>query len=194
MMRPKVVTTAPIFDEVAEFLAPHCELVVNRGTEPWPRDELLAHLKGARAMLAFMHDSVDANFLSRSAEHLGIIACALKGCDNFDIDACTRHGVWLTIAPDLLTEPTAELAVGLLIALARNIRFGDHAVRSEGFAGWRPILYGMGLRQSTVGILGTGPVGRTTAHYLQGFGCSLLYFDAIALPGPEERRAERCER
>jgi phosphonate dehydrogenase len=187
-MQPKVVSTGPVFDEVAAFLAPHCELVVNMETEPWPRDELLARLKGARAMLAFMHDSVDADFLSRSAEQLGIIACALKGYDNFDVDACTRHGVWLTIVPDLLTEPTAELAVGLLIALARKIRFGDRAVRTDGFEGWRPTLYGTGLRKSTVGILGAGPVGRTTANYLQGFGCRLLYFDAVALPGPEEER------
>ncbi|MGI9387284.1 MAG: phosphonate dehydrogenase [Methyloligellaceae bacterium] len=188
MMRPKVVVTGPIFDEVAEYLTRHCELVANTGVDPWPRDELLARLDSARAMLAFMHDSVDADFLSRSAGSLGIIACALKGCDNFDVDACTRHGVWLTVVPDLLTEPTAELAVGLLIALARNIRPGDHIVRSVGFEGWRPILYGKGLRQSTVGIVGAGKVGRTLAHYLQGFGCRLVYFDAAALPEAKERR------
>ena len=106
-----------------------------------------------------------------------MIACALKGFDNFDVDACTDAGVWVTIAPDLLTNPTAELAVGLAISLARRVRDGDAMMRAGTFKGWRPVLYGKGLDQSVVGIVGMGAVGRAIAARLAGFGCRILGFD-----------------
>ena len=123
-----------------------------------------------------MPDRVDAAFL-KQCPRLKVIACALKGFDNFDVEACTDAGVWVTIAPDLLTNPTAELAVGLAIALARRLREGDALMRSGTFKGWRPVLYGKGLDQSVVGIVGMGAVGRAIAARLAGFGCRILGVD-----------------
>ena len=57
--------------------------------------------------MVFMPDSLDKAFLLE-CPNLKIVAGALKGCDNFDVDACTRLGIWFTIVPDLLTEPTAS--------------------------------------------------------------------------------------
>ena len=113
----------------------------------------------------------------KACPRLKVIACALKGFDNFDVEACTDAGVWVTIAPDLLTNPTAELAVGLTIALARRLRDGDTLMRSGTFKGWRPVLYGKGLDQSVVGIVGMGAVGRAIAARLAGFGCRILGVD-----------------
>jgi phosphonate dehydrogenase len=105
------------------------------------------------------------------------VAAALKGYDNFDVEACTRLGIWFTIVPDLLTEPTAELALALVIGLSRNVLAGDRLIRGGGFQGWRPILYGRGLAGSTVGLIGFGAVGRALARMLQGFSCRVQYFD-----------------
>ena len=99
----------------------------------------MEHARDATVIMTFMPDSVDEDFLSQCPD-LKIVACALKGNDNFDVEACTRHGVWMTIVPDLLTIPTAKLAVGLLIGLARKIPQGDHFIRSGEFQGWRPKL------------------------------------------------------
>ena len=109
--------------------------------------------------------------------NLKIVAGALKGCDNFDVEACTRLGIWFTVVPDLLTEPTAELALALLLGLARNVMAGDRVIRSGNYQGWRPILYGAGLAGSTVGIIGFGAVGRALARMLQGFSCRIQYYD-----------------
>ncbi len=188
-MLPKVVISNWVHPEVLEFLAPHCRVQANNCREPWSREELLGHAGDARAMMAFMPDAVDRAFLERCPD-LGIIACALKGFDNFDVEACTRRGVWVTVVPDLLTNPTAELALGHLIGLGRNMGPGDRAVRS-GFAGWRPQLYGAGLEGSVVGILGAGRVGCAIARRLQGFGCAaILYNDLRPLePGIEAELA-----
>lgn len=82
--------------------------------------------------------------------------------------------------PDLLTEPTAELAVGLAIGLSRHLRQGDSLVREGRFRGWRPVLYGRGLAGSTVAVIGMGCVGRAIAERLRGFGCRMLGVDPLA--------------
>src|SRR4030042_1770318 len=63
---------------------------------------------------------VDEAFL-RAGPQVRVVGCALKGYDNYDVEACTRHGVWITNVPDLLTIPTAELTIGLLVGLTRNL-------------------------------------------------------------------------
>lgn len=175
-MRPKVVITQPAHEDALTALRDLCDVVVNGTGATWDRTKLIAECRDADAILAFMTDSIDDAFLT-ACPKVRMIGCALKGYDNFDVDACSRHGVVVSVVPDLLTEPTAELAIGLLIGLSRNILEGDRHVRSGAFAGWRPILYGKGLYDSTVGILGMGAVGRAIARRLVGFECHVRYFD-----------------
>lgn len=183
--RPVIVATQPVHAEVAARLAGHGELRMNPGPQPWGRAELLERLAGATAMMGFMTDTVDAALL-RAAPHLQLVACALKGFDNYDVRACTEAGVWLSIVPDLLTEPTAELAIGLAIALGRHVREGDAYVRSGAFNGWRPHLYGTGLHGSVAAVVGLGQVGRAIVQRLAGFGCArILGVDPAATPLPE---------
>ncbi len=170
-MKPKIVITQPIHWEVLGKLQTVGHVVMNPGPEPWPAPVLQAHLGDADALLAFMPDRIDAQVL-RHAPKLKTIACALKGYDNFDLAACDEAGVILSFVPDLLTEPTAELAVGLAIAAARHLVPGDRIMRSGTYAGWRPILYGTGLHQSVVAVVGLGAVGRAIIDRLAGFGCA----------------------
>jgi phosphonate dehydrogenase len=179
MSRPRIAVSNWVHDEVLARLASVGEVDANRGRVPWSPPELAEHAAAADALLAFMTDRVDGALLA-VCPRLKVIACALKGFDNFDVETCTAAGVWVTIAPDLLTNPTAELAVGLAIALARQIREGDALVRSGGFQGWRPVLYGMGLDRSVVSIVGMGAVGRAIARRLSGFGCRILGVDPTA--------------
>ena len=107
-------------------------------------DRLRQATSEAQAMMAFMPDWVDDAFLAERPK-LRIVAAALKGYDNFDGEACARRGVWLSIVPDLLTVPSAELTIGLMIGLARHVRAGDAHLRSGTFNGWRPAFYGRGM-------------------------------------------------
>jgi phosphonate dehydrogenase len=116
---------------------------------------------------------------------LRIVAGALKGYDNFDVEACTRRGVWFTVVPDLLTEPTAELAIGLAIALGRNLLSGDAFVRSGGFTGWRPRFYGTGLTGARVGLLGMGRIGQAIARRLEAMGSQVQWWDRYP-PAPTD--------
>ncbi len=191
MPQAKIVVTARVFAEVAAELRMLGDVVVNDAVEPWPAVRLRHELADADALMTFMPDRVEETLL-RDAPRLRIVACALKGYDNFDVEACTRAGVWLTVVPDLLTEPTAELTIGLMIGVGRHLLAGDRLIRSGGFAGWRPQLYGMGLRDSRVGILGMGEVGKAIARRLRAFGARLDYWDRRRLPSVDEQDLGLC--
>lgn len=90
-MLPKLVITHRVHDEILQLLAPHCELMTNQTDSTLPREEILRRCRDAQAMMAFMPDRVDADFLQACPE-LRVVGCALKGFDNFDVDACTAAG------------------------------------------------------------------------------------------------------
>jgi phosphonate dehydrogenase len=157
-------------------LSEHCIVVANETKERLSREEILKRACDADVIMTFMTDSIDEAFVD-ACPRLRLIACALKGYDNYDVEACTKRGIWITNVPDLLTIPTAELTIGLLIGLTRKILQGDEFVRSGRFEGWRPTLYGAGLTGRTLGFIGMGAVAQAIAARLQGYEMNLNYVD-----------------
>lgn len=168
-----ILATHRLHDEVAQRLRRAGRLVMNESAEPWSDAEIDARLGDADAWIAFMTDHVDARRLAL-AGRLRVIAGALKGCDSFDAAACSDAGVWLTVVPDLLTAPTAELAIGLAIGAARHVRAGDELVRAGRHGGWRARHYGRGLQGSVCAVVGLGRLGSAIVDRLQGFGCAVV--------------------
>lgn len=164
----------------------HFRVMANRRREPWPRNRWLHNLSAADAVIAFMPDHIDDEVL-RHCKQLKIIAGALKGYDNIDVEACARRGIMVTHSQRSLTAAVAELTVGLLIGISRNLLIGDRLVRAKRFHGWRPQLYGVGLAGSTVGFIGMGEIGQATVARLRAFDCRFVYFDVQRLPEPAER-------
>ena len=185
--RPLVVVTHHVHQEVKDLFSRTCTLIINDSIESWPQEDLMQHAALADALMVFMPDSVNEDFLSH-CPRLKIIAAALKGYDNFDVDACTRRGIWFSVVPDLLSVPTAELALGLMLGITRNIPAGDRLIRSGKFQGWRPVLYGSGLSGLTIGIVGMGKLGRTLARMFAGFNVNILYSDRAPLASEEEQQ------
>lgn len=185
--RPAVVITHKVHAQVKEFLSAECRVIANDGLESWTPEQLLERSREAHALMVFMPDRVDEHFLSQ-CPNLKVVAAALKGYDNFDVEACTRRGVWFTIVPDLLTLPTAELALALMLGITRNILPGDRLIRSGNFQSWQPVLYGGGLRGRTMGIIGMGKVGQALAQLLAGFEAAIFYSDRSRLPSEAEAR------
>jgi phosphonate dehydrogenase len=177
--RARVFLSNRVFPEVISYLEKVVDVDTNTEVEPFSRQEFVARASRASALMVFMNDSLDAALLDQCTK-LRIVAAALKGCDNFDVAACTARGIWFTIVPDLLTIPTAELAIALALGLARKVLEGDRLVRSGKFVGWRPVLYGAGFSGKTAGIVGMGAVGRALAARLVAFGMKVLYTDPVA--------------
>lgn len=189
MSKPRVLVTQWVHPEVIDLLEHDCEVIANLNRVPWLPSEVRERARDVDAIMVFMPDRIDAELVD-DCPRLRVVGAALKGYDNLDVDACTARGVWLTIVPDLLTVPTAELTIGLMLALGRRMLEGDRHVRSGGFAGWRPQLYGTGLAGATVGIIGMGAVGRAVAARLSGFGARILYTDTTELAPELQARWE----
>lgn len=185
-MTGRIVATHRIFPETVGLLQ-------QAGTVTAPQEDrfessaLAAALTQAEAMMVFMPDRIDSAVLD-AAPRLRIVAAALKGYDNIDVDACTARGVWLSIVPDLLTVPTAELTIGLIVGLARHLRAADAHVRESNYTGWAPRFYGAGLEGSTVGLIGMGAIGCAIAQRLRGFDCRTIYYDERRLEAETEAR------
>ncbi|MGY2463099.1 phosphonate dehydrogenase [Vreelandella sulfidaeris] len=184
-MKPRVFITHRVHNSVLAKLEQRCEVITNQSATTLPAAEVKAHAATADAMMVFMPDQVSEEFLA-GCPHLKVIGAALKGYDNFDVEACTLRGVWLTFVPDLLTVPTAELTIGLTIGLIRHVRVADEYVRSGQFRGWQPMFYGLGIAGATMGIVGMGPIGQAVATRLKGWGATLLYSQPDALPVADE--------
>ena len=89
--------------------------------------------------------------------HLRMVSIAFVGYDHVDVDYCRSQGIVVANSPTYPTQAVAELAIGLTLAVLRNIRPGDRAVRS---GGTNARLAGSELRGQTFGIVGTGRIGR----------------------------------
>jgi glyoxylate reductase len=97
------------------------------------------------------------------------------GVDNIDVEAATARGIPVGNTPDVLTEATADLALALMLAIARRLSEGEAFVRAGEWKTWEPgLLLGHDLHGATVGIVGYGRIGQAVGRRLEGFGCELL--------------------
>ncbi len=119
-------------------------------------------------------DVIDRSALAQ-ADALKVISRYGVGVDNVDLAAARERGIVVTNTPGANSVSVAELALGLLLALARQIPEADQAVR----LGTWPRLNGISLEGKSVGILGLGTIGRELARRLAGFDCRILAYDPV---------------
>lgn len=105
---------------------------------------------------------------------LEIISCFGVGLDKIDLAAAWRRGIAVTYTPGLVVDDVADLAIGLMLASARQIVFADRFVRA---GSWRKgsIPLGRSLGRKTVGVLGLGGVGRAIADRCTAFHMQVIY-------------------
>jgi lactate dehydrogenase-like 2-hydroxyacid dehydrogenase len=156
-VRPRVHLVEPVPREVEEAITRDFELVDSPA--------------GADGIVAMLTARVDDGFLDAAGPQLRVIANYGVGVDNIDLEATRRHGVVVTNTPDVLTRSTAELAIGLLLALLRRIGEGDRFVRAR--TPWRfslEFMLGSGLDGKTLLVVGPGRIGREVARLGEAFG------------------------
>jgi D-3-phosphoglycerate dehydrogenase len=107
---------------------------------------------------------------------LEIVSYIGVGAANFvDIEAATRLGIVVTNTPDYGNRSVAEHALGLILAVARNIAGGDRDLRSGRWTSWD--REGVQLQGRSIGLVGMGAVGREMARLCHSFGLRVFYYD-----------------
>lgn len=123
---------------------------------------------------------------------LRIVANYGVGTDNLDIGAIRDRGIAVTNTPDVLTDATADLAMGLILAAARRFREGLDLARGGTWEGWHPTqLLGMGLQGKSLGIVGAGRIGCATSRRARAFGMEIVYWDRSVSVELERQLAAR---
>jgi D-3-phosphoglycerate dehydrogenase len=145
------------------------------------RTQLLNEIATANAILVRSATKVDAQVIAASP-NLKIIARAGVGLDNVDIPAATTAGVLVVNAPTSNIVSAAELAVGLLLASARNIVPANLALKNGKWA--RSKFGGVELQDKTVGIIGMGKIGLLVAKRLAGFDMKFVAYDPYVKQAP----------
>ena len=102
--------------------------------------------------------------------NLKMIAVAFTGYDSVDMEYCQEHGIAVYNVPKYSTNSVVELAIGLTIAVLREITYGNNIIRNEKWS-FKP---GIELFGKTVGIVGTGEIGVATAKIFKAFGCEII--------------------
>jgi phosphoglycerate dehydrogenase-like enzyme len=136
--------------------------------------ELLEHLPGCTAAIA-MPDDYSAKVIEAAAPGLKLIARSGVGYDSVDIEAARKHNVFVTTTIGANHDAVADYTLGLILDLARHITEVTTKVRG----GWWGRMAGTELRGKTLGIVGTGRIGREVAARAAGFGMRLVAFDVF---------------
>jgi len=186
-MRKKVLISHKIPDEPLKKLEEDFELI-------WPdsiafsREEILAIIPSCDVVIGVFGNPLDTELINAGLR-LKLIANYGAGVDNIDVETATNAGIVVTNTPDAVTEPTAELAMGLIVDVARRISEFDRALRKKLINDWGVLNnWGTSLKGKTLGIIGLGAIGKALARRALAFGMKIIYHNRNKLdPAVEER-------
>lgn len=175
--KPLVFITRPIPQAGIDLIKKHATVVLRKTDTIIPRAELLQAVRTVDILLPILTDKIDAEVMS-AAPNLQMIANYGAGYNNVDVAAATQRDIRVTNTPDVLTDTTAELAVTLMLSVARRIVESDGIMRAGQYPGWGPMLYmGHGISGKTLGVIGMGRIGSRVAEIAHhGFGMHVLYY------------------
>lgn len=187
MTRPKVFATKPLFPSVCAVLDRNVDAEYWSESERITREEILGRVAHKEGLICLPTDKVDQELLD-AAPKLRLVATVSVGYDHVDVDACTKRGIVVTNTPGVLTDTTADLAWGLLMAVSRRIAEGDAWTRSGKWNGLSfDTFLGCDVWGKTLGIVGFGRIGREMARRALGFKMRVLYFSQNRAPEEIER-------
>lgn len=171
----KCVISLDLPEDIVVPLRDQYALQTWSGRDAMPEATLQNWLSDAEGLLCALSSPITESVM-HTAKQLRVISTISVGVDHIDLNAATRAGIPVGHTPGVLVDSTADLALGLMIALTRRIPEADRWMRSGQWSqGWQSdLLLGTDLSDSTVGVVGLGPIGEATVRRLRAFGCRIL--------------------
>jgi glyoxylate reductase len=188
-MRPRIFITQPVADSALKRLRKVATVKVNpdAGRVPSKRD-LVAMARQCDILFGRLHDKIDRDVLTANPNLRALCSMTITP-DNIDVKTATELGIPVTVIPPMVGEATADLAFGLMLAVARRMVEGDRLVRKGTFPGGQSnYIAGSHVCGKTLGLVGGGGrIGKAVARRARGFGMRVLYWGPRRKPEAEER-------
>jgi glyoxylate reductase len=189
--RPRIFVTQPVAESALARLRAVASVKVNPDdSRIIPKTALIVAVKKADILFCLLHDKIDKAVVAANPKLRHIAAQSISP-SNIDVAEATARGIAVTVVPPVTTEATADLNLGLMLAVARRIAEGDRLVRAGKFPGGQSrLLLGSFVWSKTIGLIGGGGlIGKAVARRAHGFGMRVLYWTPRRKPEAEEREA-----
>jgi glyoxylate reductase len=186
--RPRVFVTQPIAESALARLRAVADVEVNPdSSRVLAPDKLIEAAKRCDILLSLLHDTVDRDVLTANPMLKAVSSMNITQ-DRIDLAAATELGIPVTNIPAIVTDATADIAFGLLLAVARNIVRGDQLFRAGVYPGSQSNhLAGAAVTGKTLGIVGFGRIGQAMARRARGFEMTIIYADPRRLAPEDEK-------
>lgn len=174
--RLKVILTRRLPDAVETRLRELFDAELNLDDHPMGKDELKAAVARADVLVPTITDKIDAEIIAAAGPNLKLIANFGAGTDHIDIAAAAARKIIVSNTPGVLAEDTADMAMGLILAVRRRLIEGATVMAEGRFEGWTPTaMLGRRLWGSRLGIIGMGRIGQALARRARVFGMQVHY-------------------
>ena len=174
--RFNVLVTRRLHSEALDKLEKKCNIILHSGKIPMPKKILMSKIKNADGLVCHPYDIVDKDVIS-NGKNLKAISTFSVGFDHIDVKFAKKQGIRIGFTPEVLTNATAELTIGLVLDLLRRISEGDRIIRHKK---WNQIYgahdyTGVEISGKIIGIMGMGRIGREVAKKATGLGMNVIY-------------------
>ena len=179
MQKFKILVTRKWPKKVEESLVSTFDTTLNVEDKPLSESELMEAMKSYDALLPTVTDPITDKIISTSNKKVKIIGNFGVGFNNIDIDSAKRNSIIVTNTPEVLTDCTADIAMLLMLGVARRGSEGEFHVRKKEWTGWRPThMMGTKVTGKTLGLIGMGRIAQAMAHKSHfGFNMKIIFFD-----------------
>ena len=184
MTKPVAIVTRKWPEENEKRLKELFNVKLNESDKPFTADELKSALQNCDVLMPTVTDKITADILSVENRRANMIGNFGVGFNHIDINAAKEQGITVSNTPSVLTDCTADIAMSLLLMVARRVGQGERELRSDNWTGWRPThLLGAKVTGKKLGVIGFGRIGQAVAkraHF--GFGMDIRYWDPYDIP------------
>ncbi len=179
MAKPRVLISRRWPEAVEAKMAETYEVTLNTSDTPMTRGEIQSALRDYDAVCPTVTDKLSADVLDVASPRTKILGNYGVGFSHVDLDAARAAGLTVTNTPEVLSDCTADLAMTLLLGIARRAGEGERHVRNKQWTGWRPThMMGTSVTGKTLGLIGMGRIARAVAsRAAHGFGMKILFHD-----------------
>jgi glyoxylate reductase len=173
--KPKVFVSARLPSAALAPLYASCDVDAHDDSRVLSREQLIERVRPIDGLVCSLNEKIDRDVIA-AAPSLRVIANVAVGYNNVDVAAARERGIMVTNTPDVLTDATADLTLGLMLGIMRRLVEGDRVIRRGQWTGFTlTFMLGADLAGKQLGILGLGRIGQAVARRAIAFGMTIAY-------------------